>query len=85
MNERLDAVPLRPGKAVDVSPIDSGGRIATLLGPQEPPGNSLIVVHGTGLHGRHLCDHPVNARHLAHRGSCGTSISCTALDLAGVA
>jgi hypothetical protein len=48
MNERLDAVSLRPGKAIDVSPIDPGGRIAPLLGQQEPVGNVFIVVDGGG-------------------------------------
>jgi hypothetical protein len=47
MNQRLDVVPLRPGKAIEVSPIDPGPRVATLLGKQEPLGNRLIVVHGT--------------------------------------
>ena len=47
MNEHLDVVPLGPGKAIDVSPVDPSARIATLLGQEEPLGNSIIVVHGT--------------------------------------
>jgi hypothetical protein len=46
VNERLDKVPLRPGQATHVAPIDPGGRIAPLLRQQEPLGNSLIAAHG---------------------------------------